>query len=269
MEDIKMRRVILLLVVVLSLGFVLPAVAVMVSEDDNYVIIENDIYELHWKKAEQMGYMQAFIGGSSESIIGSNGRAFYHSSDYGGWSDWGALVSWEIVSDTGSSVTIRYVSRDAKTKEYSSDVTYYDGVPYIKHDLTITNTGAAADSFSSGHEPMFEVNVDVLGMEVYTDPFPHVAYWTASGAFGALYGPDAENAEKMAWGGRDDGRMHLIHNNLAKPIADGQSDSVTYYVAFGEGGQEEAHALAAQVQMPPSAVSPGDSLISTWGQLKR
>jgi hypothetical protein len=117
---------------------------------------------------------------------------------------------------------------------------------------------------------MFEINRDVDGMQVYTDPFPHVVYWTEEGFFGALYGPDAQSTEKMAWGGRDDGRMHLIHNNKVQQLKDGNSATIVYYVAFGTGGKEEGNALAAEVQNEPDLqpVSPESMLATAWGAVK-
>jgi len=265
-----MKKLTYLLTAILCLGVVAPLLAVNVSEDDKYVIIETLGYKVHWNKPAQMGYMQAFVGGSPNSIIGTNGRAFYHSSDYGGWSDWGELLNWEILEEGPSKVVIKYESRDARTKEYTCIATYYDTVPYIKHEVTITNTGAETAAFASGHEPMFEVNVDTAGMESFDQPFPHVAYWTADGYFGATYGPDAESANVGDWGDRSPGRMQLIHNNLGVMIANGESANVTYYVAFGSGGREEATALAAHVQEEPptTAVSPAGSLTTKWGQIR-
>lgn len=266
-----MKRLAFLLAAVLCLGMALPILAVNVSEDGDYVIIETLGYKVHWKKGAQMGYMEAFVDGSPDSIIGVAGRAFYHSSSYaGGWNDWGELLNWEIVEETPAKVSIRYESRDGGTKEFTCIATYYDTVPYIKHELTITNTGAATEAFASGHEPMFEVNVDTEGMEAFDQPFPHVAYWTAGGFFGATYGPDAESANAGDWQDRSPGRMQLIHDNLGVMIANGQSASVTYYVAFGKGGKDEATALAAHVQEEPptTAVSPVGSLTTTWGKIR-
>jgi hypothetical protein len=117
---------------------------------------------------------------------------------------------------------------------------------------------------------MFEVNVDIEGMEAFDDPFPHVVYWTADGHFGATYGPDAESANAGEWQGRNPGRMQLIHNNLGVLIANGESASVTYYVAFSDGGMQEGTDLAAHVQEEPltTFVSPAGSLTTTWGQIR-
>lgn len=269
--EAKMKKLLFVLAVVLPLGVVLPLLAVEVSEDNDYIIIETLGYKVHWKKQAQMGYMQAFVGGSPDSIIGVAGRAFYHSSDYAGWKDWGALLNWDMVEEAPTRTAIKYESKDAGTKEYTCVASYYDTASYIKHEVTVTNTGAAVvTSFQSGHEPMFEVNTDIEGMEAFDDPFPHVTYWTAGGFFGATYGPDAESASAGEWQGRNPGRMQLIHNNLGVPLANGESATITYYVAFGKGGKNEAHALAAHVQEEPltTSVSPVGSLTTTWGQIR-
>jgi len=153
-----MKKLLLFSSVVLCLGISLPLLAVDVDEDGSYVIVETALYKVCWKKAAQMGYMQAFVGGSQDSIIGVAGRAFYHSSDYGGWKDWGALTNWEIVEEGGGKTVVKYESRDAGQKEYTCIATYYDSVYYIKHEVTVTAAGAVT-SFQSGHEPMFEVNI--------------------------------------------------------------------------------------------------------------
>lgn len=249
------------LVVVLFLGLALPILAVTVSETDKYVVIETAGYTVNWNKPAQMGYMQAFVNGG-DSAIAESGRALYHSSDYGGWKDWGALANWEILEEAPGRVVISYDSADAGTKEYNCVATYYDSVSYIKHEVTITNTGAATPSFKSGHEPMFEMNGTNEGIEAFTDPFPHVVYWTASGAFGALYGPNAQESRNHGT------RMDLLHDNLSVDIATGESATVVYYVAFGPGGVDEGHNLASQVQEEPTAVSPTGSLTTTWGSIR-
>ncbi|MBD3183446.1 hypothetical protein GF312_14200 [Candidatus Poribacteria bacterium] len=258
-----MKKLIYLMVIIMLMGITSSLLAVNVSEIEKYIVIETANYEVHWNKPAQMGYMQAFVGGGA-SLINEGGRSFYHSSDYGGWKDWGELQEWEIVEDGPSHVVINYKSADAGTKEYSCIASYYDSVPYIKHEVTITNTGAATPSFASGHDPMFEMNGTNAGIEAYEDPFPHVVYWTADGKFGAIYGPDAGEARNH------NTRMDLVHDIQAEDIADGASDTIVYYVAFGEGDAEAAHALADNVQEEPATtpVSPNNSLTTTWGQIR-
>lgn len=256
-----------LLIILANMGF-----AVEVKEDASYVIITTQGYIVHWKKAAQMGYMQAFIAGSKDSIIGTGGRAFYHSSDYGGWKDWGALQKWEVVEKSANKAVVKYISRDAGTKEYMCVATYYDSVPYIKHEVTITNVGdAAVTSFASGHEPMFEVNLETEGMQNNAQPFPHVVYWMKDGFYAGIYGPDAQEARKHDWGGRPNGRMDLVHDNQGKSIKKNESGTIVYYVAFGKGKMKEAVDLAKEVQKEPAggkAVSQIGKLSTTWASIK-
>lgn len=269
-----MKTLLLLSVVALCLAATSPLLAVVVDEDNKYVIIETEGYTVHWNKLAQMGYMQAFVAGSKDSIIGTAGRAFYHSSDYGGgWKDWGMLVDWEIVEEAPGKAVVKYEAKDAGSKEYTCIASYYDSVPYIKHEVTVTNNGAdAVTSFQSGHEPMFEVNVDVEGMKSFTQPFPHLVYWTEDGYFGATYGPDAGSANAGEWQGRNPGRMQLLHDNRGKQLKKGDSETITYYVAFGQGGEEAGNALADEVQEEPreggKAVSPIGTLTTTWGRIR-
>lgn len=266
-----MKKLIFLSAVVLCLGVALPLFAVDVDEDNTYVIIETALYKVHWKKMAQMGYMQAFVEGSKDSIIGVAGRAFYHSSDYaGGWKDWGTLLDWEIVEESPGKAVVKYESRDAGSKEYTCVATYYDNAPYIKHEVTVTAAGEVI-SFQSGHEPMFEVNTDIEGMRTFTQPFPHAVYWTEDGFFGATYGPDAGSASAGEWQGRNPGRMQLLHDNRGKQLKKGDSATITYYVAFGRGDEQAATDLAADVQKEPGpgkAVSPVGNLTTTWGRIR-
>ena len=120
-----MRKLLFISTAILCLMIALPLMAVTVSETDKYIIIETAGYTVNWNKEAQMGYMQAFVGGSADSIIGESGRAFYHSSNYGsGWSDWGGLANWEIVEEVPGRVVIRYESADAQTKEYTCVATH-------------------------------------------------------------------------------------------------------------------------------------------------
>lgn len=261
-----MKKLLALTLAVLLLSVTTNLLAVTVDEDDTYVIIKTDKYELHWNKAAQMGYMEAFVGGSSDSIITPGGRAFYHSSNYDGWKDWGALQEYEVETSQGKAV-VTYKAQDAGTKQYTCVATYWDSVEYIKHELTITNVGAdVITSFQSGHDPQFETNGPIDGMEKWDEPIPHAAYWV-NGAFAAIYTPDAE-ISLSAWGGRDPGRMQILHDALGKDLQEGESQTVTFYVAFGEGGADEASALADIVTQAPTAVDASGKLGTTWGNIK-
>jgi len=266
-----MRKIVFILVAVLCLGVALPLLAVFVDEDNKYVIIETELYKVHWKKQAQMGYIQAFVEGSDESIIGESGRAFYHSSDYGGWKDWGVLLEWEILEEIPGKAVVQYTSIDGGNKLYTCVAYYYDSVPYIKHEVTVTADGGAVTSFQSGHEPQFEVNVIIEGMKASAQPFPHAVYWTESGFFGATYGTEAQSSSAGEWDGQNPGRMELNHDNHAKNLKDGDSATITYYVAFGKGNADDGDELANEVQEEPGtgqAVSPVGALTSTWGRIR-
>ncbi|MBD3183447.1 hypothetical protein GF312_14205 [Candidatus Poribacteria bacterium] len=259
-----MKKILYPLVFLMILCVTLPLLAVDVDEDNKYVIVETKLYTVHWNKPAQMGYMQAFVGDSDESIINTGGRSFYHSSDYGGWKDWGQLQEWDILEEGGGKAVVQYVSKDAGNKEYTCVAHYYDSVPYIKHEVTVTADGGAVTSFQSGHEPMFEMNGTNEGIQVFKDPFPHGVYWTGSGFFGAIYGPDAQDARNH------NTRMDLVHDSVGENLKDGDSATITYYVAFAEGDATDANALAQDVQDEPAgeAVSPVDSLATTWSQIR-
>jgi len=250
--------------IVLCLSGALPLLAVNIDEDNKYVIIETQLYSVYWNKPAQMGYMQAFVGDSDESVINTGGRSFYHSSDYGGWKDWGGLQDWEILEEGGGKAVVQYESKDAGKKKYTCVAYYYDSVPYIKHEVTVTADGAAVVSFQSGHEPMFEMNGTNAGIQIFKDPFPHVVYWTKNGFFGAIYGPDAQDARNH------NTRMDLVHDNLGGNLKNGDSATITYYVAFAEGDADDANALAPHVLEEPAgeAVSPVGRLTTTWGQIR-
>lgn len=250
------------------------AFAVDVKEEGDWIKIKTDLYEVWWRKLAQMGYMQAFVEGSDESLIGMGGRAFYHSSHYGpGWSDWGALQKWEIVEKKTGKVVIKYVSKDMNgSKEYTCIATYWDTVPYIKHEVTIKNVGASpVFSWEDDHDPMLEPNVSFVGMKAWdSPPVRHVAYWTKNGFVG-LYSEMANRAVVHPWMGKNPGRMSLNHDNLGQQLKKGQvSDKIVYYVAFGKGGEKEAHALAEEVTKEPAeaAVELQKKLTTTWGAIK-
>ena len=144
------------------------AYAVKVTEDNTYVIIKTDKYEAHWKKAAQMGYMEVFLPGKQNSLIGVGDRAFYHSSNYNGaWRDWGALSKWEIVDQKPGMAVVRYISHDSDSKEYTCTAYYYDSVNYIKHEVVVKNTGKG-NLFVIFGEPDIEI-LPVAGEGVNAD----------------------------------------------------------------------------------------------------
>jgi len=236
------------------------------------VVIKTKQYEVHWKKGAQMGYSAAFWGDSKESIIGGGqGRNLYHSSNYAGWKDWGALIDVEVLEKGGGKAVVKYVSSDGLNKEYTCVATYYDDVNWIKHEVTVTAKGADVTSFQNGHEPMFEPRTPLVkDFKQWATPYPHVAYWTTEGHFAALYGEKATNARAFpAWA--PNGRMDLVHDGLGKKVKKGEtSEPIVYYIAFGEGKDKEADALTEKVlqEVKPGTVSSYRKLSITWGDVK-
>lgn len=255
----------LLISAVLALGAG-HASAVSVSEADGVWVIETDGYTVHFREAAQAGYSQAIADGGS--LIGADqGRTVYHSSNYGGWRDWGAAVEASIVEEGAGYLVMKYVMNDGGSKLYHVTATYWDGVPYFKHELSIEASAALA-SFSNGHEPMCEPR-NGKGAEneyqVWEDPFPHVAFANGDGYF-ALY---TENGTARMHGWQADGRMDLVHDNLSQDLTAGQSsDPVAFYFAVGTGGLDDAHALADSVTDIPTSVDPAGKAASTWAAVK-
>jgi len=235
------------------------------------VVIKTDQYEVHWKKEQQMGYSGAFWGDSKDSIIGVGGRHLYHSSNYAGWKDWGGLTDVKVLEKGGGKAVVQYESFDGQNKEYTCVATYYDNANWIKHEVTVKAKGADVTSFESGHEPMFEPRSPLVkGFKKWVAPYPHVAYWTEEGTFAALYGEKATDARDFpAWA--PNGRMDLVHDGLGQKVKKGEeSEPIVYYVAFGEGKDKEADALAPEVLKEVKAhdVSPQRKLATTWSEIK-
>jgi hypothetical protein len=64
--------------------------------------------------------------------------------------------------------------------------------------------------------------------------------------------------------------MDLVHDNLGEGLKDGDSATITYYVAFAKGDANDANELALDVTKEPAgeAVSPEGSLATTWGWIR-
>ena len=263
--------VITILALACVLAFNQLADAVSVSDDADVVIIETQNYEVHWKKAAQMGYTTAIVGGSA--IIEGDGesRRLYHSANYNSWKDWGELASWEVVNESPGRATVKFVSNDGDRKEFTVMATYYDAVEFIRHEVTVTNVGGqSTPSFSDGHEPMFEIRGANDGIAGWETPIHHAAFWNSAG-FGALYTEMGTHRTFPDWAnGAGNGRMDLVHNDLGVDLNAGDvSDPIVYWVAFGAGGEAEANALAAVVtEAVVTAVQAKDKLATTWGTLK-
>jgi len=254
------------------------SVTVEGKKGDEVIKISTDTYKVHWKAgAAQSGYIEAFVKGKVlfEKV---EGRRFYHSGNYAGWKDWGALTEFKVLENKAGMAKVEFVNDDGGSKEWHSVVTFWDGTPLIKHEVTVKAKKTVV-SFQDGHEPMYEVRADVDGRAKWDSagdkgPFAHNAFWIG-GNFSALYAthPKATAREFPAWQAAGKGRMDLVHNDLAKEVKEGKSsDPLVYFVAFGPGGKAEAHALADEVAKGgPQNLTTVDSngkLSITWGTIK-
>ena len=114
------------------------------------------------------------------------------------------------------------------------------------------------------------LNVYKYPMAYWKEPIPHIVYWTDEG-FGGLYSSAMDARLKFGdWMGtgdviRLDHAMSSINVQKRKT-----SPALVYYVGFGKGGADEAHALAEEIKNSPDgfAVGPVGKLSSTWGAIK-
>ena len=258
---------------VLLLAMPFMAFAVKVEDAGAEWIIETDMYRVHWKVAAQAGYSKAFAEGNKNSLIGGGGgsRSFYHSANYAGWKDWGAAAKVEVVEEGGGKLVMSYEMDDGGSKIYHVTATYWDGVPYFKHEVVVEAKSKVV-SFSDGHDPMWEPRNGQGAKneyELWDQPFPHVAMANDDGYI-ALY-TEVGTARKHAW--QADGRMDLVHDNVGVNLKKGaKSDPLVYYIAVGKGDLTDADKLADSVTKEPSSVlsvSPKAKLTTTWGDLKR
>ena len=179
MKNVFFYTIVALFLLMLSIG---SAVAVTIEggKGDPFIKIKTDSYEVHWKTGAQMGYMVAFVKGKAlfEDKIG---RRLYHSNNYAGWKDWGALTGFKVLEKKPGMAKVEFVSDDGTSKEYICVATFWDGSPLIKHEITVKAKKAVA-SFSHGHEPMYEVKIpakDQANWDSAGDkgPFAHNAFW--------------------------------------------------------------------------------------------
>jgi hypothetical protein len=276
MKKVFFYTIVALFLLMLSIGSTV-AVTVEGGKGDAFIKIKTDTYEVHWKTGAQMGYMVALVKGKA-LFDDKIGRRLYHSGNYAGWKDWGALTGFKVLENKPGIAKVEFVSDDGGSKEWHCVVTFWDGTPLIKHEVTVKAKKTVV-SFSHGHEPMYEVAIpakDQANWESKGDkgPFAHNAFWIG-GNFSALYAthPKATAREFPAWQAAGKGRMDLVHNDLAKEVKEGKSsDPLVYFVAFGPGGKAEAHALADEVAKGgPQNLTTVDSngkLSITWGTIK-
>jgi len=269
--------VFLLMFLMIWTNFSSAAVEIDGKKGDPVIEIKTDTYEVHWKTGAQMGYMIAFAEG--EPVFEAmQGRRLYHSANYAGWKDWGSLVDFKILDQTRTMAKLEFVSDDGASKEYICVATFWDGTPLIKHEVSVKAKKAVV-SFSDGHEPMYEVRSPIKGRNKWDSkgdngPFAHAAFWTKGGVFSALYATDPQVMARNFPGWQADGRMDLDHKNLGVQLKKGStSEPIIYWVAFGTGGEKEAHDLAKTVAEVKDgdifqAVDANEKLSITWGAIK-
>ena len=270
MKKVFFYTIVALFLLMLSIGSTV-AVTVEGGKGDAFIKIKTDTYEVHWKTGAQMGYMVALVKGKA-LFDDKIGRRLYHSANYAGWKDWGALTGFKILNQKKTMAKVEFVSDDGASKEYICVATFWDGTPLIKHEVTVKAKKAVA-SFSHGHEPMYEVTPvdDMKKWDSKGDkgPFAHNAFFRDSN-FSALYAiyPTAQARLHGT-------RMDLVQDGQGKQLKKGQtSDPLVYWVAFGVGGEKEAHALAETVaevkdgDLQPEAVDADEKLSITWGAIK-
>ena len=269
MKKVFFYTIVALFLLMLSIGSTV-AVTVEGGKGDAFIKIKTDTYEVHWKTGAQMGYMVALVKGKA-LFDDKIGRRLYHSANYAGWKDWGALTGFKILNQKKTMAKVEFVSDDGASKEYICVATFWDGSPLIKHEVTVKAKKAVA-SFSHGHEPMYEVAIpakDQANWESKGDkgPFAHNAFWR-DGNFSALYATHPKGKSRI-----HANRMDLVHDDLGKEVKAGQtSDPLVYFVAFAPGGKAEAHALADEVATGGpknlTTVEASGKLSITWGAIK-
>lgn len=261
-------------------GFVLNSDSVTVKDKGNSVSIKTDMLELNWKKTADMGYDSAIPAGAKVSLLKAGNSVFYHGSDYrGGWKFWGKADKFKIVEETPNRVVVEYTSFDGDSFEYSCVATYWDGVPFFKHEVRVINSRGPENTAwpVSGYDPMLNSGVPFgdkrAKAKLWKDPLPHGAYWTDEGYFGGLYSAHPKAKAKFGdWQGNFDW-LQLDHDWYVALIEKKkQSESIIYFVAFDKGGEAEAHALADSIlkakDADPQAVKPSGKLSTIWGKMK-
>lgn len=278
-----MKKGILSLAFVFTLGFILSSFAVEVTEEPLGIAIKTHLYELFWAKdngSHGMGYTEVTFEGLEDPIM--SGGELFHDLDYlGGKRHWGPMVEKEtkILQQTPDIAVVKYVSHDDRTLEYTCIATYWEALPYFKHEVTVKNDGPEAQAWPmTGEDPSLIPGIDIEwdeekkegDMAFWKDPLPHIVYWNDEG-FGGLYATTAKARPRFGdWQGLGV-RIRLDHGLVGKNIQKKETSPVlVYYLGFGPGGKDEAHALATQIMEKPGgqAVEPAGKLSATWGTIK-
>lgn len=276
-----MKNEILVLAFVLLLGFIFSSSAVDVTDDPAVVTIKTRFYELFWTADNGnhgMGYTDVTLEGLGTELM--SGGELFHDLDYlGGKRHWGPMEEVEILQQNADMAIVKYVSHDNQTLEYTCIATYWEMVTYVKHEVTVTNDGPEAQAWPmTGEDPSLIPGIPIEwddvakegNMASWKEPIPHIAYWNDEG-FGGLYASSPKARPRFGdWQGMGV-RIRLDHGLLAKNVKKGETSPVlVYYVGFGPGGEDEAHALATQIMESPEgrSVDPAGKLSATWGAIR-
>jgi hypothetical protein len=265
----------IILFIGLSLVFVFPMASYAVEvKKVGDVTIKTDMYTITWGSAAQTGYKRVDVAGVGEKLL-AGGDSFYHAADYhGGWKFWGGLKKSEITEQSPGKAVVKYVATDVPdggVYEYNVIATYWDGVPYFKHEVYVENVGKRDSGWPTNYDPMLNPGIKFKDMKTWADPIPHVAYMTDLGNFGALYAPKEKVKTRLGdWTGAGD-QFYLDHSwyGALLPVK-AKSETITYYVAFSKGGEAAIHDIAAKIKegKDPQAVEAKGKLPITWGQTK-
>jgi len=267
---------------VLLLGFISSSFAVMVTiERNSGMVIETELYELFWSEdsgSHGMGYTDITFKDAGKLM---DGGELYHDLDYGGRIHWGAMIDddTEILEEDAWVATVKYVSHDGKWLQYTCIATYWELLPFFKHEVTVTNDGAEGAAWPmTGYDPLLIPGGSIEwdednkegNMALSNEPIPHIIYWNNKG-FGGIYASTPKARPRFGdWHGLGT-MIRLDHGMVATQVErKTTSPTLVYYLGFGVGGEAEAHALATQVMESPSgkAVKLAGKLSTTWSAIK-
>lgn len=162
-----MKKLISVMASVLLLGFISSSFAVMVTiERNSGMVIETELYELFWSEdsgSHGMGYTDITFKDAGKLM---DGGELYHDLDYGGRIHWGAMIDddTEILEEDAWVATVKYVSHDGKWLQYTCIATYWELLPFFKHEVTVTNDGAEGAAWPmTGYDPLLIPGVDLEG----------------------------------------------------------------------------------------------------------
>lgn len=163
-----MKRGVLFLAFVLSLGLVTSSIAMDVILDKFGVSVKTQFYELFWNvdSGNGMGYTDVTFEGLEEPLMA--GGSVFHRVDYrGGRSNWGIMKDKdsEILENNNDSATVQYIAHDGKSFEYQCIATYWEALPFFRHEVTVTNDGPEDQAWPiTGDDPMMIPGADIIDL---------------------------------------------------------------------------------------------------------